>query len=91
MALNAGSSRTSATGLSGVIFTALSGTSWSGMLASAFTPGAIRDALAALLDAVSAGVVAALTNDAEVTVTVPANAFGPGIPPTDVPLTGSIS
>lgn len=94
MALVEGQSRTDpVTGVCGRIFTEFTlRASYSGMVASATVAGEpARDALTAILDAVGAGVYGALVSDAVVTWTVPADAFGPGIPPAPVTLTGSIT
>jgi len=94
MALVQGQSRVDpVTGVCGRIFTEFTlRASYSGMVASATVSGdPARDALTAILDAVGAGVYEALVSDAVVSITVPADAFGAGVPPAPVTLTGRIT
>lgn len=94
MALVEGQSRVDpVTGVCGRIYTEFTlRASYSGMVASATTAGSpARDALTAILDAVGAGVYGALVSDAVVTLTIPQDAFGPGVPPAPVTLTGRVT
>lgn len=91
MALSTGQSRVDApTGIAARIWTGvLARTGWSGFNAAITTVGTgSRDALSGLLDAVAEGIYQTLATDARVTVTVPANAFGAGIPAAPVDVTG---
>lgn len=56
---------------------------------SSYTEGSTaRDCIAAILEAVADGVRETLVNDARVTVVIPADALGPGIPAIDTTVTG---
>lgn len=56
---------------------------------TSYTQGSTaRDCIAAILEAVADGVRETLVTDARVTVVIPADALGPGIPAADTTITG---
>jgi hypothetical protein len=91
MALSTGQCRTDAPPPSGIANRIYYGLAmrlaYAGM--SALTEGtSARDAIAALLEAVAEGVYTTLVTDARVTIVIPADALGPGIPAVDTTITG---
>lgn len=65
---------------------------YNGVLPSAYTPGsAPRDMLAAVLESAAAAIYDTIKVDAVFSVTVPQDAFGPGIPPAPVVLTVNVT
>lgn len=88
MALDAGDSGCT-TGLSHLIYDSLTSDTRSGFSSPMTT--AQSNSVKALAYSIAATVVAHLAANAEVKVTVPANAFGAGIPAAPVDLTGTIT
>lgn len=65
---------------------------YNGVLPAAYTPGsAARDTLAAVLESAAAAIYDTIKVDAVFSVTVPQDAFGPGIPPAPVVLTVNVT